>query len=166
MSSDSFAPPAHSLKAQQRNRAMLDKLPTELVLTIAELGAPQIAPDRKSLAIVRRRYFVSLAAVSRALYGTLRPYIWEHVQIEGDEVQPLVEMLTHDARPAESVKALVCLGFAQPAFAKLWTLFPRFVKLTSLAISRFLDDTEPLQLCMLERLPGVYNLTLVYYGEA
>ena len=109
MSSDSFAPPAHSLKAEQRNRAMLDKLPTELLLAIAELGAPQIAPDRKSLAIVRRRYFVSLAAVSRALYGTLRLYIWEHVQIKGDEVDALVGMFTRDPRSAEFVKALARL---------------------------------------------------------
>ena len=144
---------------------MLDKLPTELMLTIAELGAPQIAPDRKSLAIVRRRYFVSLAAVSRALYGTLRPYIWEHVQIEGDEVQTLTEMFTRDPRSAEFVKELVCTDFSQQAFAKLWSLFPRFVKLTSLAISGLPDDTEPLQLCMLERLPGAYNPTVVDHGR-
>jgi hypothetical protein len=92
-----FAPSAHSLKAEERNRAMLDKLPTELVLTIAELGAPQIAPDRKSLAIVRRRYFVSLAAVSRPLYAALRPYIWEHVQTKGEEIQTLVEKFARSA---------------------------------------------------------------------
>ncbi|KAG0653395.1 hypothetical protein C6P46_001976, partial [Rhodotorula mucilaginosa] len=139
---------------------MLDKLPTELVLMIAKLGAPQIAPDRKSLAIVRRRYFVSLAAVSRALYAALRPYIWEHVQINGEEGQTLVEMLTRDPRCAEFVKELVCADFSQPAFAKLWALFLRFVKLTSLAICGLLDDTEPLQLCMLERLPALKYLHL------
>lgn len=161
-----FAPSAHSLKAEERNRAMLDKLPTELVLTIAELGAPQIAPDRKSLAIVRRRYFVSLAAVSRALYAALRPYIWEHVQTKGEEIQTLVEKFTRDPRCAEFVKELVCADFSQPAFAKLWALFLRFVKLTSLAICGLLDDTEPLQLCMLERLPGAYSLAIVIMDEA
>ena len=145
-------------QAQQRNRAMLDKLPTELVLMIAKLGAPQIAPDRKSLAIVRRRYFVSLAAVSRPLYAALRPYIWEHVQTKGEEIQTLVEKFTRDPRCAEFVKELVCADFSQPAFAKLWALFPRFVKLTSLAVCGLLDGTEPLQLCMLERLPGACSL--------
>ncbi len=153
-STRSFAPSAHSLRLSSAIRVMLDKLPTELALTIAELGAPQIAPDRKSLAIVRRRYFISLATVSRALYAALRPYIWEHVQIKGAKTDALVQMFTRDTRCAEFVKELACVNFSQPAFAKLWTMFPRFVKLTSLAICGRLDDSEPLQLCMLERLSG------------
>ncbi|GAA5991024.1 hypothetical protein JCM10908_006505 [Rhodotorula pacifica] len=120
---------------------MLGKLPTELLLIIAELAAPTLPGARHSLA-------------------SLRPLIWTEVQLDKDGVEPFSRTIEQDALVAKFVKTLVCSDITQAALATLWKLLPRFQNLTRLAIIDAYDETAPLQLFMLERLPNLQHLVL------
>ncbi|KWU44785.1 hypothetical protein RHOSPDRAFT_33602 [Rhodotorula sp. JG-1b] len=85
---------------------MLDRLPTELLLVIAELAAP-LAYSRYRLVADRRSWFASLASICRSLWHRLRPLIYTEIWIfDEDEVRALASGIEHDPSFAPFTKRL------------------------------------------------------------
>ena len=143
----------HSVRQQASavTRAMLDRLPTELLLVIAELAAP-LAYSRYRLVVDRRSWFASLASICRSLWHRLRPLIYTEIWIfDEDEVRALASGIEHDPSFAPFTKRLVCFLDAD-TLEELGRVFPRFRNVTSVDIMGGGTDVAPLQLSVIERL--------------
>ena len=145
---------------------MLDRLPTELLLDIAELAAPQRAHGQRRLFIERRRWFASLASICHGLWHRLRPLIYTEIWIfDGDEVRALASGIEHDPSFAPFTKRLVCLLDAD-TLEEIGRVFPRFHNVTSVDIRASGTDVAPLQLSVIERLRGELGLIPPFRAHA
>lgn len=135
-------------------RTMLHRLPTELMLIIAELAAPRTAQDRQCLFINRRRWFASLAAISRSSWLALRPLIWTEVWIFERMVRALVDAVERDPSFAPFTKRLICTAISDDALTELHRVFPHFNNVRSVEIKLSGSWTAPLELSTVERLGG------------
>ena len=134
---------------------MLDRLPTELLLVIAELAAPQTAHSRYSLSVGRRRWFASLASICRSLWHRLRPLIHTEIWIfDEDEASALASALERDPSLAPFTKRLICSYISANNFEELGRVFPLFNNVRSVDIDRSGTKAAPLELSTIERLGG------------
>ena len=136
---------------------MLDRLPTELLLVIAELAAPQTAHSHYSLYADRRSWFASLASISRFLSGRLRPLVWTEIWLFGDMVSALAGAIERDPSFAAFTKRFVSYLEAS-ALEEIGRVFPHFSNVTSMEIMGGGTDGAPLQLSVIERLHGELGL--------
>ena len=130
---------------------MLDRLPTELLLVIAELAAPQMAHSRYRLYADRRNWFASLASISRFLWKRLHPLVWTEIWLFGDMVSALAGAIERNPSSAAFTKRLVCILEAD-TFEEINQVFSRFHNVTSVDIVASGTDVAPLQLSVIERL--------------
>lgn len=133
---------------------MLDRLPTELMLMIAELAAPRTAQDRQCLFINRRRWFAQLASISRSSWLAVRPLIWTEIWIFGRMVSALVNTVERDPSFAPFTKRLICTAIPASALVELHRVFPRFSNVRSVEIKHSGTEAAPLELSTIERLGG------------
>ena len=143
------------------SRTMLDRLPTELLLIIAELAAPQTAHGQRRLFIERRRWFASLASVSRSSWLALRPLIWTEISIFERMVSALVNAVERDSSFAAFTKSLICTA-SNNDLVELHVVFPRFSNVKSVEIRRSGSVTAPLELSTIEKLGGEPVVTGVF----
>lgn len=134
---------------------MLDRLPTELLLDIAELAAPQRAQDRYSLSVDRRSWFASLASICRSLWHRVRPLVWTEVWINGDNASALVASAVEcDPSFATFTKRLICDRISASTFTALGRILSRFSYVTRMEIRSSGTDAAPFHLLAIEPLSG------------
>jgi hypothetical protein len=139
---------------------MLDRLPTELLLVIAELAAPSTAPDRASLSVDRRSWFASLASICRSLWHRVRPLVCTEVWINGDKVSALVaSAVERDPSFATFTKRLICDRVSARTFEALGRILSRFSNVGRMELRNSGTGPAPLQLSAVEPLHGEPVLT-------
>ena len=132
---------------------MLDRLPTELLLDIAELAAPQMAYSRHRLFVVRRSWFASLASISRFLWQRLHPLIWTEIWLFETWSAHLPEG-SNAIRPLRRSRSVSFCILEADTLEEIGRVLPRFRSVTSVDIMGSGTNVAPLQLSVLERLPS------------
>lgn len=135
---------------------MLSKLPFELVQTIAEYAAPSVANDRQCLYLARRRFFLSLATLSRSTHLALRALVWQHIWIFQRNVHSFIRAVWFNADCAALVNDVTCTGIDARAFshlASMWAKLCNVYRVRLLGPIVGIREYEAFSLEALERFP-------------